>query len=424
VARQRATVAVAAAVIAVVAPLTLPAVSRASSAPSRGRYVVYWDQNEEEDSLSQPAGKLGTLIPPWDPNGQLCIVPDHSGRFVVGYNPTLESQHNPGSKKPLKAPPVGEALYDRHGKFTGNTLFVPGPYKLPGQKVGSDIPPDAGKQPPEYNSNGTFTGCVFDRRGNLFAADLGTAQGDFPSPDDGRLIEWFAPDYRNACVVIGPTTDGDGPHHVDGHGGLRQPGDLALDANGDLMVPEAGVANGIVPAGRVQRIDHTSLPARAADCPGNLYPPDRLRVSTFFQGSLNLLPFPLAIARDPTCNCWAIGSTIGDPAIAWFDDQGQQRTDRPVVPGQAVADIGSDPNGWNPFGIAFAPDGTLYFVDIHLHCDPGLTNCGPTTKGGRVLMVTFTNGQPGTPTPISTGLDFPTSATVCVPGTQTCPSPR
>ena len=48
----------------------------------------------------------------------------------------------------------------------------------------------------------------------------------------------------------------------------------------------------------------------------------------------------------------------------------------------------------------------------------------PATKGGRVLKVTFANGQPQTPTTIATGLDFPTSATVCVPGEQTCPVPR
>jgi hypothetical protein len=397
---------------------------RSSAAPRTRGYYVYWDQNEEQDSVREPGGQHGQLIPPWDPNGQMCVVPDHSGRFAVGYNPTLASQHNPGSKKPVKAPPVGEALYDRNGKFTGKTLYVPGRYKLPGQKVGGDIPPDAGKQPPVFNSNGTYTGCVFDKSGNLFATDLGTAQGEFPSPDNGRLIEWFAPAYSRACIVAGPTTGGDGPHHVDGQGGLSQPGDMALDTNGDILMPEAGVANGGVPAGRVDRIDHTSLPRGAADCPGGIYAAGKLRTSVFFQGSLTLLPFPLGIARDPSCNCWAIGSTIGDPAVAWFDDQGAQRTDRGVINGESIADIGMDPNGWNPFGLAFAPDGTLYFVDIHLHCGPGLTDCGPATKAGRVLKVTFANGQPQAPTPIATGIDFPTSVTVCVPGEQTCPIPR
>jgi hypothetical protein len=397
---------------------------RTPGAQSTPRYYVYWDENEQEDALRMPGDVHGQLIPPWDPNGQLCITPGKSGRFTVGYNPTLASQRNPGSKKPKKAPPVGEALYARDGTFTGQTLYVPGPYKLRGQKVGGDIPPDEGKRPPQFNSNGTYTGCVFDASGNLFASDLATAQGDFPAPDDGRLIEWFAPDYKKSCVVLGPTTGGTGPHHVDGHGGLQQPSDLALDKNGDIMLAEAGVADGMVPAGRVVRVDRASLPRRASDCPGNVYPPGNVRTSVFFQGSLSLLPFPLAIARDPTCDCWAIDSTIGDTAVAWFDENGQQLTNRAVIPGEGITDIGADPNGYNPFGIAFAPDGTLYMVDIHLHCGAGLTDCGPTTKGGRVLRFSFNDGQPSAPEPIATGLDFPTSVTVCVPAKQTCPLPK
>src|SRR5919108_147951 len=86
-----------------------------ATGPGQQGYYVYWDENEEQDFLRAPAGDRGQLIPPWDPNGQMCLVPDHSGRFVVGYNPTLASQHNPGSLKPVKAPPVGEAMYDRRG---------------------------------------------------------------------------------------------------------------------------------------------------------------------------------------------------------------------------------------------------------------------------------------------------------------------
>jgi hypothetical protein len=397
--------------------------SARASTPAVPGYSVYWDQNEEEDQLLVPRDRHGILIPPWDPNGQLCVVPDGSGRFVVGYNPTLASQHNPGSKKPYKAPPVGEALYDRHGHFTGRTLFLPGPYELAGQGIGGDIPPDTSKQPPTFNQNGTFTGCTFDARGNLFASDLGTAQGQFPPPDSGRLIEWFGPDYRSGCVVYGPTSGGVGPHHTDGVGGLRQPGDLALDPSGDLMVPESGTVDGAgLPAGRVLRIDQTSLPRRPSDCPNHLYPRANLRTSVFFQGSVSMLPFPVSIARDRACNCWAIASTIGDPAIAWFTSDGQPMPGHDVIHGAAITDVGKDPNGFNPFGIAFAPDGTLYFVDIHLTCTGTLTGCGPATKGGRVLRVSFSNGQPSTPTAIATGLDFPTSVTVCATRGTSCPA--
>src|SRR5919198_6532970 len=79
---------------------------------------VYYDQNEEEDFYVQPSGRAGRLIKPWDPNGQMCIFPGGSGRFVTGYNPTND-ESNAGSKKPLKNPPVGEAVWNVHGAFTG-----------------------------------------------------------------------------------------------------------------------------------------------------------------------------------------------------------------------------------------------------------------------------------------------------------------
>ncbi len=105
---------------------------------------VYWDQNEEQDARRLD-GRLVQLVAPWDPNGQMCLFPDSSGRpgqFVTGYNPTLPSQHNLGSLLPLKNPPVGMAVWDRHGGFTGQAIYVPGPYALPGSDIGGDIPPD------------------------------------------------------------------------------------------------------------------------------------------------------------------------------------------------------------------------------------------------------------------------------------------
>jgi hypothetical protein len=335
----------------------------------------------------------------------------------VGYNPTLASQHNPGSLQPLKRPPVGEAIYDRHGDFTGQTLFVPGPFD------GGDIPPDlAGGG--AYNNNGTMTGCAVDAAGNVFASDLGTAQGDFPPPDDGRLIEWFAPRYDTVCIVDGPTAGGVGPHHVDGTGGLRQPGDLAVDpATGDIMLPEAGSPTGGI-GGVVLRIAHDSLPRSAADCaPDGLYPRDKLYVSTFFQGSLARLPFPASIARDPTCDCWAIGSVIGNPSILWLHDDGTVVPGR-SLPGEDLVHVGQDPNGITPFGIAFAPDGTLYLVDIHIVCSAPLVGCGPASRGGRELRISFDGTQPEPAVVYDSGLDFPTSVTVCVNGAQVCPAPR
>jgi hypothetical protein len=374
-------------------------------------YLVYWDQNEEVDFLSMPAGTQGQLLPAWDLNGQTCVLPDGSGRFVGGYNPTGPGQRNPGSSKPHKQPPIGEELNLANGSFTGQTLSVPGPYKLPGQTVGGDSPGTG-----DFNSNSTYTGCAFDHRGDLVAADIGTAQGSYPPPDNGRLVEWFAPGYTTSCIVYGPDVLGTGPHHVDGIGGLSQPGMLTVTDNGDLLVPEAGTDS-------VKRIDHRSLPSSASDCPGGQYPRGRLHVSTWLKGSGGFLPFPGGVAHDPTCDCYAVDTYFGNPAVAWFDDRGRP-VNRTPLPGTPLTQLGQDPNAYNPFGLAFAPDGTLYFVDIHIKCAGGLlSGCGPADYLGRVMRVSFTNGQPDTPQVVAGGFDFPTSVTVCVPAHTTCPYP-
>ena len=88
-----------------------------------------------------------------------------------------------------------------------------------------------------------------------------------------------------------------------------------------------------------------------------------------------------------------------------------------------MADLGKSPGQYNPFGMAFAPDGTLYFVDIHITCTGPLTGCGPASYGGRAMRVTFSGGQPSAPVTVAGGFDFPTSVTVCVPAHMRCPDP-
>jgi hypothetical protein len=379
----------------------------AGGATGKTGYLVYWDQNEEEDFASMPSGTQGQLVPPWDANGQMCLLPD--GRFVVGYDPTLPAQDNLGSAKPYKQPADGEELDEPNGSFSGQTLYVPGQFKMLGQAIGSDSPPTSKGV---FNNNQTYTGCAVDKAGNVFGNDIATAQGQYPPPSSGRLVEWFAPNYTTACIVYGPTSGGVGPHHTDGTGGLAQPGTMALADNGDLLVPNVGTSS-------VLRFAHSSMPTSASECPGGIYPRSKVHVSAFVQS----LSFPAGIAKDPSCGCFAISSYIGNPGIEWVTTNGQPEPGRGSVPGTTIADLGKDPNQNNPFGLAFAPKGTLYFVDIHVTCTGGLSGCGPANYGGRVMKVTFTNGQPSVPVAIATGFDFPTSVTVCVPAKSVCPYP-
>ena len=405
--RSTASVLVLVGVCALLATWARPAVARGHGS---GAYV-YWDQNEEQQLLT-PSGHVGLLVAPYNPNGQMCVFPDRSGRFVTGYNPTLASQHNPGSLKPIMNPPVGEAVWSQRGQFTGQTIFVPGPFANPGSRVGGDIPPDTAAKN-AFNNNGTFTGCAFDHHANLLAVDLGTAQGALPAPDSGRVIEWFAPSYRDYCIVVGPTQGGVGPHHVDGTGGLRDPGTMATDAAGNVLLAESGAqdAAGASGNGRIIKLLASSLPRSSKQCGATHVASPPVAFQTFIQGTPAHQGFPLGVARDPSCQCWAVSSVIGDPAIAWYDDHGQPMTNRPSVPG----------GPYNPFGLAFTPDGTLYFADIHVACRPN--GCGPTSGGGQVLKVTFVNGAPQAPTVVANGLDFPTSVTVCDTAKTTCPTP-
>jgi hypothetical protein len=370
-------------------------------------YLVYWDQNEEVDFSSVPSGLQGQLLPAWDLNGQVCVLP--GGRFVGGYDPTLPNQHNFGGQKPYKQPADGEELDEPDGAFSGQTLYVPGPYKMPGQYIGTDSPPTADGV---FNNNQTYTGCAVDARHNVFASDIATAQGDFPPPSSGRLVEWFAPSYKTYCIVYGPTSGGYGPHHTDGTGGLEQPGMMALAPNGDVLVPNVGTSS-------VLRFARASLPTSAWQCPGGVYPRNQVDVSDFVN-----VQFPAGIAEDPTCGCYAVSSYIGNPSIVWVTSDGQPEPGRGSVPGTPIADLGQSPDQYNPFGLAFAPDGTLYFVDIHITCKGLLTGCGPADYGGRVMRVTFSDGQPSTPVQVAGGFDFPTSVTVCVPAKMRCPYPR
>jgi hypothetical protein len=383
--------------------------------PPKSGYIVYWDQDEEEDYYASATGQLGQLETPWDPNGQMCIVPHTDGEYVVGYDPTNPSQHNPGGPPghPFKSPPIGEELQNRYGVWTGQNLFVPGPFALKKGLPGGDSPKVNGV----FNGQSTYTGCATDARGDVFADDLGTAQGTFPVPHDGRLVEWFAPKYQSYCILTGPTSGGVGPHHVDGTGGLAQPGMMTTATNGDLLLPEAGAATGTGLGGQVLRIAHTSLPTSAAQCPGGVYPQGKLHVSVFMQGNATFMAFPMGIAKDPACGCYAIDTAFGSPAIAFFSKTGKLLSTRPTIPGESIATLGKNPTGFNPFGMAFSPTGTLFFIDIHIVCQGGtLSHCGPGTYDGRVMRVTFgATGAPQLPPKVvDSDFAFPTSVTICV----------
>jgi len=68
-----------------------------------------------------------------------------------------------------------------------------------------------------------------------------------------------------------------------------------------------------------------------------------------------------------------------------------------------------------------APTGDVYFIDLGLVCTN--SGCDTVDDGGALFKVSFDNGTPSTPVKIASGLNFPTSATICDASTQVCPEP-
>ena len=120
---------------------------------------------------------------------------------------------------------------------------------------------------------------------------------------------------------------------------------MALADNGDVLVPNVGTSS-------VLRFAASSLPSSAADCPGGVYPRSKVHVSTFVKG----LPFPAGVAKDPTCDCFAVSSYIGNPAIRWVTNARQARAGAGHgARARRSTELGKAPGQYNPFGMAFAP---------------------------------------------------------------------
>ncbi len=193
-------------------------------------YLVYWDQNEEEDFLSMPSGTQGQLVPPWDPNGQMCILPD--GRFVVGYDPTLPAQDNLGSAKPYKQPADGEELDEPNG-----VVQRPDPVRA---RARTRCPARASAATRRrrangvFNNNQTYTGCAIDKAGNVFGNDIATAQGSVPTAQQRTaggvvrsqlhdLLHRLRPDLGRGRAAPHRWVGRAGPARDDGPGRQRRP---------------------------------------------------------------------------------------------------------------------------------------------------------------------------------------------------------
>ena len=269
-----------------------------------------------------PVDALGdrraSSCPPGTSTARCACCP--TGASSGATTPRCPASTTSAALKPYKQPPDGEELDEPNGSFSGQTLYVPGPYKMPGETIGSDSPPTPNGV---FNNNQTYTGCAVDRHRNVLRRT--TSPPRRATSRRRAAAGWSSgsrPTTRRTASCTARPPGGYGPHHTDGNGGLAQPGMMALARNGDLLVPNVGTSQ------RAARSPTRRCRPAPPQCPGGVYPRSKLQVSTFVKAS-----FPAGVAEDPTCDCYAVSSYIGDPSIVWVRPSGNPSPDGAPVPG-------------------------------------------------------------------------------------------
>jgi sugar lactone lactonase YvrE len=201
---------------------------------------LYGAQDNQLDVYDLDSGEVTVLIPSErnNVNGQVCLLPDGSGNFLMGE----DTEQSEGARQ-------GWGIFSPDGELVGKIL------EAQNENEATQIEP---------------FGCAFDLEKRLFVTDVGS--GSF-SAQDGKLIVYFPPDYDTFCVLDGT---------------LLVPGTVAVDGDGSIYVPET------VPPGHVLRFD-PPFPADDQSCDSTA-----LNRSTFIEDEGMTTPF--GIARAPNRN--------------------------------------------------------------------------------------------------------------------------
>jgi hypothetical protein len=305
-------------------------------------------------------------------NGKLCFFPSHirpHHQYIVAddeYREACLDSHPPQARCAVTDPsspffvgmdPDGWAVFDRTGRWTREHIHTAWDFSQP--------QPQGNKDP---------QGCVFDRRGRLFATDVGSEQ---LGVNDGAVMVFFPgadASYQTYCFL---------------DKSLADPGMPAMDRDGNLYVPE--------PQGfRVTKFS-PPYPSSPADCanPDLLVtaPPQKTTWLAAGEGGLNV---PVSIVRVPHTHHWYVAGVLVPAIINEYDADGK------FVRNIAPADVPK-----NPIGMDVGHDGTLYFAELNL--DPMTFD----TRCGSVSMIQFDRaGNPQPAVTLGQHLLFPDGITV------------
>jgi len=335
------------------------------------RVIVNDPDPHPPDSLTVPPYIGGRHL-----NGKVCFFPSrvrrHHRQYVVADDEYREAclDPNPPQARCAVTDPKsrfyvgksldGWAVFDPNGRWTRQHINVEGQ-----PAVDQNDDPQGAKDP---------QGCAFLPDGRLIATDVGSENG----VNDGALMIFFPG---------GPHGGYDSYCFLDK--ALADPGMPALDAAGDVYVPE--------PQGlRVTKFS-APFPSSTADCAN----PERLvttppRKSTWLASGVGGLTIPGSITRVRGSDHFYVAGVLGPPIINEYDANGAFV--RNIVPAGVPK---------NPLGMDVGRDGTLYYAELNL--DPMTFN----PRCGSVSMVQFDEaGQPKPPVTLGMHLQFPDGITV------------
>ncbi len=262
--------------------------------------------------------------------GQICVVPGGAGNLVVG-DDTGDAPH-------------GWSLFCPDGTFLA---------KLP-LSLAQD----------QQTQGGEPIGCAAAADGRIFATAIGT-----PAGADGQLRVYFPPTYDFGCLIDGT---------------LRAPGEIAIDNDGAIYVPES------VESGSVLRFA-PPFPADPNECELSQGVPTRPHTPfiTYSDGTV-----PRAIVPDAAGDWYVAASAGGDgPGIRHHAHDGAFVEELLPAGTRGV-----------PAALTFDGAGALYYADLGV---------GAGSAAGTLRRVAFDlagGAQP--PELVARGLSNPNGVTV------------
>ena len=318
-----------------------------------------------------------------DLNGQVCFVPDGSGRFIAGED----------TNQPDPVPGFGV-------------------FQLEGDRVGGLSAAQVGKLTPTYQSAPDNFGCGFLSSGALVTTDIGNT---VTGPADGQLIVWFPPFSGGELDRTAPNAGFDDVAYCKVDVGIATAGGVYVDQDDNVYVGSARPpSNGVLrysgdwptapnADGRCGRTDATGAP---------LVDPGAVTSDVFIAAGGHDLASPHSVAPAPEGGLYV--SSVINGVINEYDAEGTFV--RAVLTPPAGEELGLEPfSTGTPLGLAVGPDGSLFYADIGIVADP-VDGFGPGARTGTLRVIRFLDGEPQPPDTIADGLAFPDGLGVLVPG--------